>query len=55
MTKTEVLDMLLEPVVLLLRGYTRQMHPVITTVLRSPVPVRLRSKNTVMDNPAEQR
>lgn len=43
-TEPKVLDMLLEPVVLLLRGYTRQMHPVITAVLRSSVPVCLRCR-----------
>jgi hypothetical protein len=41
MTQTKVLDVLFEPVVLLLRRYARQMHSVITAVLRSPVPVRL--------------
>lgn len=41
-TEPEVLDMLLEPVVLLLRGYARQMHPVITAILRGSVPVGLR-------------
>jgi len=43
-TETEVLDMLLKSIILLLRGYTRQMHPVITTVLRGSVPVCLRCK-----------
>lgn len=40
-TKPEVLDVLLEPVVFLLRGYTRQMHSMITAILRGSVPVRL--------------
>lgn len=40
-TEAKVLDMLLESVVLLLGGYARQMHPVITTVLRGSVPVSL--------------
>lgn len=49
--ETKVLDVLLEPVVLLLRGYTCQMHPVITAILRGPVPVRLRSEaNFYNDN-----
>lgn len=43
-TETEVLDMLLKSIILFLRGYTRQMHPVITTVLRGSVPVCLRYK-----------
>lgn len=47
-TETEVLDMLLKSIVLLLRGYARQMHPVITTVLRSSVPVCLECKGGVM-------
>lgn len=42
--ETKVLDMLLKSIILLLRGYTRQMHPVITTVLRGSVPVCLRCK-----------
>lgn len=46
-TETEVLDMLLKSIILLLRGYTRQMHPVITTVLRGSVPVCLRCKGGI--------
>lgn len=40
-TETEVLDMLLKSIILLLRGYTRQMHPMITTILRGSIPVCL--------------
>lgn len=43
-TEPEVLDMLLEPVVLLLRSYASQMHPVITAILRGSVPVGLRER-----------
>lgn len=44
MTETEILDMLLKSVVFLLRSYTRQMHSMITAVLRSSVPICLRQK-----------
>lgn len=47
-TETEVFDMLLESIILLLRGYTRQMHPMITTVLRGSVPVCLRCKGGIL-------
>lgn len=47
-TETEVLDMLLESIIFLLRSYTRQMHPVITTVLRGSVPVCLRRKGGML-------
>jgi len=54
MTQTEVLDMLFEPVVLLLRCYARQMHSVITAVLRSSVPVRLRREANDLNRRAFQ-
>ena len=44
-SKAEVLNMFLEPVVFLLRRYTRQMHPVISAILRRPVPIGLQ-RNT---------
>lgn len=40
-SKAKILNVLLQSVVLLLRRYTRQMHPVISAILRRSVPIGL--------------
>jgi len=45
--RTEVPDVLLEFVVLLLAVYTRQVHPMIAAVLRRSVPVRLKHRQHI--------
>lgn len=52
-SKTEILNMFLQSVVLLLRRYARQMHPVISAILRRSVPIGLEEDPQVISFLAE--
>lgn len=45
-SKTEIFNMFLQSVVFLLRRYARQMHPVVSAILRRSVPIGLEDCKT---------
>lgn len=45
-SKTEIFNMFLQSVVFLLRSYARQMHPVVSAILRRSVPIGLEDCKT---------
>lgn len=47
-SKAKILNVLLQSVVLLLRRYARQMHPVISAILRRSVPIGLQPINKII-------